>query len=248
MDGSRMYRVQEFGELTGVTVRTLHHYDRLGLLRPSGRTPAGYRLYGRPDLERLQQIVALKFLGFPLKQIKDLLDRRTLDLATSLRAQREAIADKRRELDRALAAIDSAERGIARGEAAEWKSLVKIIEVMEMQNNSQWTDKYYNEQAKAKLAARKAADPDAARRGEESWRVLIAEIEQALKEGVDPASERGHALAKRWSDLIRSFTGGDPQVADGLKKVWADQRNWPREFKKPYSDEVGAFIAKASAK
>jgi len=55
-------------------VRTLHHYDRLGLLKPSGHTEAGYRLYGERDFARLQQIVVLKFIGFPLKQIKNVLD------------------------------------------------------------------------------------------------------------------------------------------------------------------------------
>jgi DNA-binding transcriptional MerR regulator len=71
-----MYRVSDFAEKAGVTVRTLHHYDRLGLLKPSGRTEAGYRLYGERDFARLQQIVTLKFIGLPLRQIKDLLDRR----------------------------------------------------------------------------------------------------------------------------------------------------------------------------
>lgn len=66
---SRRYQVHEFADLAGVTVRALHHYDRLGLLR-ARRTDAGYRLYTARDLERLEQIVALKFFGLPLKQIK----------------------------------------------------------------------------------------------------------------------------------------------------------------------------------
>ena len=65
-----MYRVSDFAEKAGVTVRTLHHYDRLGLLKPSGRTEAGYRLYGERDFGRLQQIVTLKFIALPLRQIK----------------------------------------------------------------------------------------------------------------------------------------------------------------------------------
>ena len=65
-----VYRVSEFAEKAGVTVRTLHHYDRLGLLKPSGRTIAGYRLYGDRDFARLQQIVTLKFIGLPLRQTR----------------------------------------------------------------------------------------------------------------------------------------------------------------------------------
>ena len=71
---NKLYRVREFAELAGVTVRALHHYDRLGLLKP-GRTAAGYRCYSLRDFERLEQIVALKFLGIPLKQIRTLFNR-----------------------------------------------------------------------------------------------------------------------------------------------------------------------------
>jgi DNA-binding transcriptional MerR regulator len=67
------YRVQEFARLAGVTVRTLYHYDRLGLLM-ARRTSSRYRLYSDSDLERLEQIVTLQFLGIPLKQIGGLLD------------------------------------------------------------------------------------------------------------------------------------------------------------------------------
>ena len=64
-----LYQAHEFAELAGVTIRTLHHYDRLGLLKPSRRTEAGYRLYSESDLVRLEQIIVLKFLGLPLKRI-----------------------------------------------------------------------------------------------------------------------------------------------------------------------------------
>ncbi len=63
-------QIQEFAQRTGVTVRTLHHYDRLGLLRPGARTESGYRLYGERELIRLQQIATLKFIGCSLNEIK----------------------------------------------------------------------------------------------------------------------------------------------------------------------------------
>ena len=88
------YRVREFAALAGVTVKALHHYDRLGLLRPR-RTGTGYRVYSHEDLERLEQIVALKFLGLPLKQIKAILERPALELRHALRLQRKAIERKR---------------------------------------------------------------------------------------------------------------------------------------------------------
>ena len=105
----KLFQAREFAALTGVTVRALHHYDRLGLLKPSRYTGAGYRLYNEQDVVRLEQIVALKFIGFSLKQIKDILQRRTFDLTTELRRQREAIEEKRERLAVAVQAIQRAE-------------------------------------------------------------------------------------------------------------------------------------------
>jgi DNA-binding transcriptional MerR regulator len=72
------YTVREFAKLANVTIRTLHHYEQVGLLKP-GRTTAGYRVYTRADLERLEQIVRVKYLGLPLQQIKTVLDRNPLN-------------------------------------------------------------------------------------------------------------------------------------------------------------------------
>ena len=111
---TKLYRAREFAELAGVTVRTLHHYDRLGLLKPR-RTEAGYRMYSARDLERLEQVVALKFLGIPLKQIKAVLERDACGLESALRMQRTVLERKRQMLDLAIYAIRDAERSIAPG-------------------------------------------------------------------------------------------------------------------------------------
>ncbi len=108
-DLKQSYGVHEFAELAGVTVRALHHYDVLGLLRPA-RSASGYRLYRLADLERLEQIAALKFIGLPLKQIKRFLENGLLALPGALRLQRQELEKKRNRIDRALQAISDAER------------------------------------------------------------------------------------------------------------------------------------------
>src|SRR5690348_16077952 len=108
MDRAKTYKASAFARRAGVTVRTLHHYDRLGLLTPSGRTVAGYRVYTDRDLARLEQIVALKFVGFSLKEIGSVLDRDG-DLLTALRTQRQIMGEKRQQIDRAIDAIVQAE-------------------------------------------------------------------------------------------------------------------------------------------
>ncbi len=242
----RLYKASEFAELTGVTVRALHHYDRAGLLKPRGRTGAGYRLYGAREFARLQQILTLKFIGLPLEEIKGLLARRALDLPETLRLQREALTERRRQLDMALRAVREAEGVFARaGGEPDWDAFKKIVEVITMQHDTEWMKKYYTEEQLADLARR--GTPEVLERGQREWQELIGEVQAAVAEGVDPASERAQALAARWEGLVEEFTGGDPGIRENLRRLYADQANWPDTFKKPFSDESADFIARARA-
>ena len=108
------WTVGEVARVAGVTVRTLHHYDAIGLLRPSGRTEAGYRLYSATDLERLQQIRLHRALGLRLDAIAQILDDPAFDRAQALRDQRDFLAERiatdsvlLTTLDRALAALET---------------------------------------------------------------------------------------------------------------------------------------------
>jgi DNA-binding transcriptional MerR regulator len=245
---SRRYKAREFAELSGVTVRALHHYDRLGLLRPK-RFQNGYRAYAEQDLVRLEQIVALKFVGLPLRQIKLLLDRGGLELSSALRMQRKVLEGKRGLLDQAIEAIRQAEAAAAAGRRPDAAILTKIIEVMEMQNEPEWTMKYYNDEAQAKIATRRESwSPELQERVSRQWTELIQDVEAAL--GEDPAGEKARALAARWTSLVEEFTGGDAAVTSGLKNLYADKANWPNEAKQqmqPFriSPEVWNFVSRA---
>jgi DNA-binding transcriptional MerR regulator len=244
MHQARFYKAQEFAERAGVTVRTLHHYDRLGLLAPSGRSEAGYRLYSDRDLVRLEQILALKFIGFPLQEIRKLLKRDAKDLPAALARQRRMILEKRRLLDLAVEAIQKAETAAASGHLADWEAIQKIIEVIHMQDTLDWAKKYYGEQALDSLANRQVST-EVIEQAQRDWAVLIQEVEAAL--GEDPGGPKAQALAVRWRKLMEAFTGGNPAVQQGLNKLYADQGNWPSTFKKPYSYEAGAFMCQAMA-
>jgi DNA-binding transcriptional MerR regulator len=240
-----LYQASEFAMRAGVTVRTLHHYDRLGLLKPSRRTSSGYRLYCERDLARLQQIVTLKFIGLPLKQIKELLDHKEFDLQTTLRLQRKVIEEKRRHLLMAIEAVERAERVMAAQGEPDWEAFRKIIEVINMQNDMEWMKQYYTEEQLADLAER--GTPEVLERGQREWATLLKDVDAAIKEDLDPASERAQQLAERWQKLIEEFTGGDPGILENLRKLYADQANWPSTFQKPFSNDAGAFIGKAIA-
>jgi DNA-binding transcriptional MerR regulator len=240
-----LFQAREFAELAGVTVRTLHHYDRLGLLKPSRYTEAGYRLYGERDFARLQQIVMLKFIGLSLKEIKELLNQRELDLQMTLRLQREVVEARRRHLDTVIQAIERAEHAMQTSAEPDWETFKQIVEVINMQNDMEWMKKYYTEEQLAELAER--GTPEVLERGQRDWAQLLKEVEAAVADGVDPQSEKAQELAARWQSLIEAFTGGNPGIRENLTKLYADQANWPSTFTKPYTDEVGAFLAQAGA-
>jgi DNA-binding transcriptional MerR regulator len=234
----RAYRIREFGQLAGVTVRALHHYDRLGLLTPK-RTRAGYRVYSARDLERLEQIIALKFIGVPLGKIRFFAAARTPQgLANALRGQRQTLEQKRHLLDQAIGAIGEAERVLHAGKSADAALYRRIIEVIEMQNNSgEWKQKY-DTLLQEKIERLKSLTPEAMAGLREQWAVLIGDIQQNLSE--DPTSPKAQELATRWVSLLERLMGrpldpsmiGSAAAHQGMEKwspsaaSFADKRVW----------------------
>jgi DNA-binding transcriptional MerR regulator len=105
---SRSLTVGAVARLAGVTVRTLHHYDEIGLLHPSGRSDAGYRRYAEPDLERLQRILFFRELGFGLEQIKEAVTDDNADASAHLRRQHAMLLDRIGRLQRMASAVEKA--------------------------------------------------------------------------------------------------------------------------------------------
>ena len=219
---SPRYTIRKFAELAGVTVKALHHYDRLGLLKPS-RKDSGYRVYGDRDLEILEQIIALKFLGLPLKEIAEILNRPALKWHDTLRMQRQALEDRQELLARAIRAIRAAEEAIESGASLDPAMLKHIIEVIDMNDDVSAMKKYYSEESWAQYRRYYEEGPS----GE--WRRLYSDAREMLNE--DPASEKAQALVQRWYDLARRAHSGDPEVLTDSPAAWMDRANWPDAMK-----------------
>jgi MerR family transcriptional regulator, thiopeptide resistance regulator len=215
------YRVHEFAELAGVTIKTLHYYDRVGLLRPR-RTRSGYRVYTPADLVRLEQILALKTIGFSLKDIRALLDREALPLPAIFRQQRDVLEEKRRLLDRAIRALTDAEREAVSDGAPATVILQNVIRVMSMQD-IEMMRKYYSDEAWAQWQHYYDDWPSPA------WQDLYRDIIAAM--GSDPAAPRAQALADRWQALSK-HDAVTPAVRTGMIKAWADREHWPASLKR----------------
>jgi MerR family transcriptional regulator, thiopeptide resistance regulator len=220
-EGRRSWRVHEFAELVGVTVKALHHYDRLGLLRPT-RTESGYRVYTGADLARLEQIIALKFIGIPLKTMRPILDRGAPSLPDMLRQQRHVLEEQRDRLERAIAALRDAEHAIAADAETTTSQLHLVIEAIRMQDIDVM-QRYYSDEAWAEWRHRYEDWPSP------EWRELYTDITAARDLPHD--SDAAKALARRWLQLTQA-DAVTPAVRTGMMKAWADREHWPPALKR----------------
>lgn len=123
--------VKDLSKLTGISVQTLHHYDRINLLKPSARLPNGYRVYSERDLLQLQQIIALKFFGFELSKIKALLTGNAGALE-HFAIQAQLLEQKANTLFDASKALKSIVSDVADDKSIPWETILKLIEVYRM--------------------------------------------------------------------------------------------------------------------
>jgi MerR family transcriptional regulator, thiopeptide resistance regulator len=230
----RTYRIREFAALAAVTVRALHHYDRLGLLKPR-RTATGYRVYCAKDLETLEQIVALKFIGLPLNKIKPLLRRNPIDLSSALRAQGALLEQRKGLLERAITAIGQAEATLQTGGDVDSGVFRHIIEVIEMQNKSEEWNQKYDTLVQGKIERLKSMSPEAKAQLQMQWTNLFTDVERALNE--EPASARAQELAERWVKLLGAFIPQgatlDPQVLKNYGAAHQPAGEWPAGVRQP---------------
>lgn len=239
----RFYHTGQFAKKACVTLRTLRYYDSVGLLSPAQHTESGYRLYAEEDLLTLQQILALKFLGFSLEEIRQCLRREPQQLATTLAQQREMLLDKRKQLDTILKALAHTESLLQAGQR-DWAAIARVIEGIQMEQKKEWVKKYfddtqlqkmetlsqasYSESAREKLRLREWTEEDQ-KWANEQWAHVYSEMQRLAAAGADPAGEEGQALAKLKSDLLFGFTQGDPEIEAGLRKFWENHNALPAE-------------------
>ncbi len=215
------YLIKEFADLTKVTVRALHYYDQIGLLKPSFERANGYRVYTDADLLKLQQIVTLKFMGFSLDEIRRLLDSKGYEAVRSLKVQAEAVKDeiaRLREASRAIGQVLS--RLETKGRFPKQK-LIKIMEVIQMGEDVKkgWHEKFFSKADLKEFAeVGKNYTPETMAAYQNRWTALIDEVKQNLT--ADPASEKAQDLGRRWTELLNEAYGGHPELKAKIAKAY----------------------------
>lgn len=241
-------KIGELARRTGLTVRTLHHYDAIGLLRPSGHSDAGYRLYTAADIGRLQQVLSLRQLGFSLEQIRTCLDGpdfsplEIIELHLSrVREQLEA----QRKLHERLQTLAARLRSTGTVSAEEFLGTIEEMTMLETLQEKYFTP----EQLRTIKQRGEAAGREHLERMQEAWAELIAALRSRMEQGTDPADPAVQALAGRWQELLAQSTANDPHIEQAMKRLWEEQGDrLAAQFGSQYdSRPVWAYVQKAIA-
>jgi DNA-binding transcriptional MerR regulator len=211
-------KVGELAKRTGLTVRALHHYDEIGLVKPSGHTDSGHRLYTGRDVGRLQQVLSLRQLGFSLEEIRDCLDRSRFAPIEVIRLQ---IARLRLQIERQQALCTRLESIAARLERAgdvSTDDFLQTIEEMTMIENDYTPEQLGYLKNRAQLVGEERIQ-----QVQQEWPVLIAQVRAEMEKGTDPTAREVLELARRWVGLINEFTGGNPGIERSVGRLWNEQ-------------------------
>lgn len=238
------YTVSEVARMAHVTVRTLHHYDGIGLLVPPGRTDKGYRLYGEAELERLWQILIFRELGFPLEAIGPLCDAPASARGTALRAQRELLGRELQRTEAVLKAVDAALAALEGEETMDTKQMFEEFEhaVHQAEAEERWghTEAYRASMRRARQYSK------------EDWAAIKAEGEAAtnqlaalLAEGKAPdGQEAMDAAESHRMHITRWFYPCSHAMHAGLARMYQADARFTETYEKR-AKGLAAFVARA---
>jgi len=246
----KLLSIGEVSERSGITVRALRHYEKLGLVSPR-RSEARQRLYAYRDIARLHQIQMLKRTGLTLGQIKDMITSKDWSATHILEMQKEITERKLAEAHNTLRLIHETLECVIAGDRADLSTFCHIIKMGDhAMDEAKWQkvwDKFYtDDEQKRWEAAKKAVPEDVIKAHEQAWPALLARTEELV--GTDPAAPAAQAVVKEWNALTQVIYDIDPLLAGSSAKLYDNLDNWPEDGPEPpFSKEVWAFIKAAEA-
>ena len=225
--------VGEVAALAGVTVRTLHHYDRIGLLSPSGRTSSGYRQYSPADLDRLHQVLLYRELGFPLEEVATLLDDPSADPAEHLRRQHRLLRDRLERTSAMVAAVEKEMEARQMGISLTPEERFEVFgEHDPAQYDAEVSQRWGETDAYAASKRRTAAYT------KEDWLRIRAEAEDlearfaaALADGVPADAERAMDLAEEHRQQITgTYYDCPPEMHAALGRMYVEDERFAAHY------------------
>jgi DNA-binding transcriptional MerR regulator len=236
--------IREVARRTGLTSRALRFYEARGLVTPL-RTYNGRRLYGRGELQRIQQILALKRAGLTLSQIAKLTARGPLDLGGLVDSQLKLIEERKAELDEARSLLLSIKSRIDRGEPVDAATFCSLIRegdrIMRAQDWKKVTDRYFSEDEKAHWAKRPPKGDFDQAEYSRKWADLGKRVEAAIPKGAD--SPEAQAVYDEWQELLAPFKAvATPEMMAGATRFYEKMDEWQSDVPAPFTAEAFRFI------
>ena len=213
-------RVGQLARRTGLSVRTLHYYDEIGLLVPPRRAESGYRLYGDAEITRLQQIASLRQLGFGLDEIREILAGPGISVEGIIDLHLERIDVQMKEMQQLRDRLAVIARGLRTNGSVTAEALLETMEAMKHM------EKYYTPEQMDTLRRRhEQLGEEHIKEVEAEWPELISKVQAEYDKGTAPSDPKVQALADRWMELIHEFTGGDPGIGKAVGRIWQEESN-----------------------
>jgi DNA-binding transcriptional MerR regulator len=235
----RRWRIGELARAAGLTVRALHYYEAIGLISPTERTEARHRLYGPECVSRLYRVLALRGLGLSLTEIGRCLGSEQGELEVVVGRQLADLEQRIDEQTRLRSRLQFILGALHRNEEPSIEGLLEAMEAMTM------FERYFSQDQLAQLRDRhERLGDDAVKQGEQQWAELLAEVETARRNGVDPTSPDLSELWVRMQGLIEQFTGGDPAIRQSLQNMYQTE-DITQASRGAVSPELWAYMQKA---
>jgi DNA-binding transcriptional MerR regulator len=230
-------KVKEVADLVGISVRTLHHYDEIGLLTPNETTESGYRLYSNENLETLQQILFFKELGFPLKKIKEIINSPSFDRQEALELHRKMLLEKRNRLDQMIATIEKTMKH-SKGEIN--MSNEEKFEGFDFSHNP------YEQEARERWGD-KAVDNANVKFGkaeQDAMNSIYRKLASIRHES--PESEEAQTAIKEWYDFLNKIATYSLEAFKGLGQMYIDDERFTKNIDK-FGEGLAKFMCDAMA-
>ena len=231
-----VYTVKQMAKLSGVSVRALHHYDAIGLLKPRAVGANGYRYYDRQDLLRLQQILFHRALETPLKDIRAALDDPGFDLAVALRAQRERLAAEAERYAQLVTVVDRTLATLQGDETMDDKMLFQGFDPRKQAEHEAWLVERYGDEAAQRIADAKAGMKTWGKKDwshfQEEAKAIEHDLAKALKQGLPVDSEPVTTIMRRhWTWVGRSWNREPtPDAFTGLGHLYQENPEFTARY------------------
>jgi MerR family transcriptional regulator, thiopeptide resistance regulator len=233
-----MYTVKELSDLAGVTVRTLHYYDEIALLKPHSVNDNGYRFYDEAALLRLQQILFYRELGVGLLQIKDILDSPSFDLVTALQSHRDELAQRIERLQHLMNTVDSTIMHLVGEVNVSDDQFFAGFEEKQKQYEQEIANDPRYDQSKVKESLRRwnSYTPQQKKTIFAEGGQIYADLVALMRSGVSADSPETVAIMARWHQHLRYFYEPTPEILRGLGQMYNEHPDFIATFQQFHPD------------